>query len=542
MISPDRTDTRIVPSEQQGDAATAGWEHASKMIHPATQDKRWVPASQISDAMKSGYVNADTPAASTSKPGEQFQGLGSAAKETAQGLVTGGGLNPVSLAKNAYQGITEDIPAVYKAYEAARSTGASVMDAYHTANAKAQEIQNAKNGLIQAVKEFNTNPNKAAWNAVLQLGTVALGGKAMEAPEAEMATAQAVAPEAAAEAAAEPGVIEQVWKGEKVAQPQAEAALRKATQNATPVEEAAPIVEDKYPVKIVRNPAGDILDLDGRHRVMQAVERGDDRIGVQTTMRDGSVQNINVDPKLVAKEFGVTKESLAATDATQPYRAAGSQPRPAVTKPGVSKPAAQVAPAELRESLTAPIEAAEKGADALYKTIDDATGNTDIKGLGKKLRDTNFKIRMSTNPTDEAAWELKRTNIQDTIADALKQAKDAGVPDDQLAQADAQFKGMSALTDVEKRVFKNVNVVDPTTGEVNVNAAVKELQKLQDNTKYGSPRLEQAFGKGNTILEDMKAANRLGIKALNRQQLAKTLLKSLGVSGVGYEVLKQVTK
>jgi hypothetical protein len=192
--------------------------------------------------------------------------------------------------------------------------------------------------------------------------------------------------------------------------------------------------------------------------------------------------------------------------------------------------------------LTAPIEAADKGADALYKTIDDATG-TDIKGLSKKLRDTNFKIRMSTNPTDEAAWELKRTNIQDTIADALKQAKDAGVPDDQLSQADAQFKKMSALTDVEKKVFNNVNVIDPTTGEVRLDAAVKELQKLQDNTKYGSPRLEQAFGKGNTILEDMKAANRLGIKALNRQQLAKMLLKygvpgAAAVGGLGWELMK----
>jgi len=189
---------------------------------------------------------------------------------------------------------------------------------------------------------------------------------------------------------------------------------------------------------------------------------------------------------------------------------------------------------ELRESLTTPIEAAEKSADALYKTIDDATGNTDIKGLGKQLKDINFKIRMSTNPTDEAAWEAKRANIQDTMADALKQAKDAGVPDDQLAKADAQFKRMSALTDVETKVFKNVNVIDPTTGDVNINAAVKQLQKLQDNTKYGGPRLEQAFGKDNTLLADMKAANRLGIEAFKRQQLAKILGKWAGrVLGLG---------
>lgn len=218
----------------------------------------------------------------------------------------------------------------------------------------------------------------------------------------------------------------------------------------------------------------------------------------------------------------------------------------------VAQPAAQTAlrtvagntASELRESLTTPIEAAEKSADALYKTIDDATG-TDIKGLGKKLKDTNFKIRMSTNPTEEAAWEAKRADLEDTITDALKQAKDAGVPDDQLAKADAQFKQMSALSDVEKKVFKNVNVIDPTTGDINVNSAVKELQKLQDNTKYGNPRLEQALGKDNTFLEDMKAANRLGIEAINKQQLLGKIGKALRIAGysvggvVGtYELLK----
>jgi hypothetical protein len=263
---------------------------------------------------------------------------------------------------------------------------------------------------------------------------------------------------------------------------------------------------------------------------------------VQTKLRDGSIQTLNVAPKDIAEKFGVTKESLAATDEGQTYRALSGQPRPAVTQtvkqPATSTPAEL---RELRESLTAPIEVAEQNADALYKPIDDAAG-TDFKGLSKKLKDTNFKIRMSTNPTDEAAWEAKRTEIEDTIADAKQRAAEAGVPDDQLAKADAQFKKMSALTDIEKKVFKNVNVVDSTTGEVNINSAVKELQKLQDNTKYGSPRLEQAFGKDNTLLEDMKAANRLGIKALKRQRLAKKLLKYSPYIGGGVVGLWELTK
>lgn len=59
---------------------------------------------------------------------------------------------------------------------------------------------------------------------------------------------------------------------------------------------------------------GNTIEGDGRHRIMAAVERGDKRIAIQTTMRDSTVQTLSVDPKLAAEKFGVTKESLKATD------------------------------------------------------------------------------------------------------------------------------------------------------------------------------------------------------------------------------------
>src|ERR1035437_10333327 len=74
---------------------------------------------------------------------------------------------------------------------------------------------------------------------------------------------------------------------------------------------------DAHPVKLIHSPEGDTLEADGRHRVMQAIERGDKTVRVQTTMRDGTVQNLDVDPKVAAKKFGVTKGSLAETDAQQ---------------------------------------------------------------------------------------------------------------------------------------------------------------------------------------------------------------------------------
>ena len=494
-----------------------------------------------------GFENAEYPSSSLSEMGK---GAASELWGTAKGTVTG------SVPVQAVQELAQ-IPAEYRAFAQARKQGKGYLESAKAAAAVIQQKNDAVAALKDRVKEFSTNPNRALGKAIVDLIPVALGatslvgapeaaaGTAAETATAETATAEAVAPEAAQEAEAagvpKPGIIKQVLKGEKVAQQPAQTALRTAAQKATPALSKMQEV-DQFPVKLVYDDEGNVVDLDGRHRVMQAIDEGKETMPVQTKLRDGSIQTLNVAPKDIAEKFGVTKESLAATDEGQTYRALSGQPRPAVTQtvkqPATSTPAEL---RELRESLTAPIEVAEQNADALYKPIDDAAG-TDFKGLSKKLKDTNFKIRMSTNPTDEAAWEAKRTEIEDTITDAKQRAAEAGVPDDQLAKADAQFKKMSALTDIEKKVFKNVNVVDSTTGEVNINSAVKELQKLQDNTKYGSPRLEQAFGKDNTLLEDMKAANRLGIKALKRQRLAKKLLKYSPYIGGGVVGLWELTK
>jgi hypothetical protein len=153
-----------------------------------------------------------------------------------KGLLTSG---VVGAAKTAYQGITEDIPAVYKAYESARQTGASVIEAYKAADAKAREINDAKNQLTQAVKEFQTNPNKAAWSAVLQLGTVALGGAMSDieaVPEAVPETSPIesgnllTSPAGVADIP-KPNVLQQLVKGEKVTQQPTQTALRTAAGN-----------------------------------------------------------------------------------------------------------------------------------------------------------------------------------------------------------------------------------------------------------------------------------------------------------------------
>lgn len=100
-----------------------------------------------------------------------------------------------------------------------------------------------------------------------------------------------------------------------------------------------PAMEDAHPIKVVHDEGGNLVDADGRHRIMQAIERGDKTISVQITAPDGSIRVNQFDPRMVAERIGVTKESLASTDEQQPYRAGNLQPREPVkiTRPQVEQ-------------------------------------------------------------------------------------------------------------------------------------------------------------------------------------------------------------
>jgi hypothetical protein len=231
--------------------------------------------------------------------------------------------------------------------------------------------------------------------------------------------------------------------------------------------------------------------------------------------------------------------------AAAPAEPAGVPEPPTLEPTQGAKPApvAKPAPAAAREALGPAITDAGKAADASYAKIDEVAG-TDFKKTAQDIRDYNKKIFQAHNPTDAAAWAKKRDDAELLLDTAKNYAKAAGVGPEVLEEASSQFKRMSALRDVERFVYKNSSVIDPTTGEVNVKAAVRQLQKLQDNVKYGGPRLEQA-GMGE-LLEDMKAAQRLGIDALNKQQWAKMMGRIAFYTAVGtgaaHEVARAVTR
>jgi hypothetical protein len=179
---------------------------------------------------------------------------------------------------------------------------------------------------------------------------------------------------------------------------------------------------------------------------------------------------------------------------------------------------------------------------------------TDFKALNDKLRNTEYQLRQLTETESDVAQEAKleasRTAIIDKIEAAKQQAIDNGVSPDLLKQADQKFTQARALADLEAKVFKNPNIVSGnsalgTPETVNVNSAVKALQKLQDTSKFGSSRLEQALGKegAQNLLKDMYAAQRTGVKALSRQQMAAKIAKWTGIGtgaiGGAYELVKK---
>jgi len=129
------------------------------------------------------------------------------------------------------------------------------------------------------------------------------------------------------------------------------------------------------------------------------------------------------------------------------------------------------------------------------------------------------------------------TSLKQTIADADSKAKDAGVD---IADADAANTKLRALQQVEEKVFHNQSVIqgDISSGQpetVNVDNAIRELQKLKDNEKYGGPRLEQAFGKDNVaqLMTDLRTYQAAGAHALKVQRFAKMVGATLGIGTLG---------
>ncbi len=199
----------------------------------------------------------------------------------------------------------------------------------------------------------------------------------------------------------------------------------------------------------------------------------------------------------------------------------------------------------LRTSLEEPVSKAYAKAKSSYQKIDEATG-TDFKAATDRVEYFEEKARLEADGSEEQAkWENAANEARFKVMQAEQKAERAGVPMSTLKQADEQFKQASALKDVEAKVFKSPssiagNAAHGSEETVDVGNAIKALQRLQDNTKYGQSRLEQAFGKegAKKLLDDMYAAQRMGVTALNKQKWAKIVGGIVGLTG-GTELVRE---
>ena len=168
--------------------------------------------------------------------GEAAGDVWDAVKSTVNPLNTG----LAGATTQAFDHIKEAVP-LFQTYEKARANGKTVIESLGAANAKAKQIHDAQDVVKQRVDEFKKNPTVAATRAVADAAALAATmwtGEPLEAPAASAEAQAAGAVTHVFDPATEtltpvpkPGIIQQVLKGEKVAQPAAQQAVRQAVQN-----------------------------------------------------------------------------------------------------------------------------------------------------------------------------------------------------------------------------------------------------------------------------------------------------------------------
>lgn len=196
----------------------------------------------------------------------------------------------------------------------------------------------------------------------------------------------------------------------------------------------------------------------------------------------------------------------------------------------------------VRELLTSPIERAKTTAQSGYDQVEKATG-VDLKNIQQKLDNTVDEINKLTGTeadlAKEAQLEKARTELMDEIDEAKQAAAAKGVPVNAIDKADAAWKKHKALSEVQGSVFDNEGVIKGNTAHgspevVNVDTAIRNLEKLNNKVKYGAPRLQEAFGANGAdrLMKEMYAAQREGVKAMTVQKWTKIVSKVLGYGAI----------
>jgi hypothetical protein len=259
------------------------------------------------------------PAHQQDDPTNVLRGAGSEALGALEGAIIPPGV------KEIYQGVTQDIPAVFKAYENARAQGKNPIQAVSAANDAAKKISDAKNVFEQRAKEFSTNPNRATGKLLVDIIPFLMGAGIDSTPETGAAgESEAVGgssePETPTEtpstpAPAKPGIIKSVIKGGNVVkQPEIQGAVRSGV-NAASEEAGASTVQ---PESIRDSASGHISALEDAEDA--AYKAQDEAAGTDIKQLRKNLDNAKYQKSLLTKtpaDVAKAKDLDTSIQATQ---------------------------------------------------------------------------------------------------------------------------------------------------------------------------------------------------------------------------------
>lgn len=604
----------VVPIPQ---GATVGYESQSASPAPAGQPASGAGVVPIPEGATVGYGDEPKTAPAATAPKEDFLSKTEGVIDTATKDIAGMGAGALST-------IVAPASHLYDAVQHVRNgryadAGMSILKSLHAsqggevADAQIKSSAQAKDRMLEAIKAKNytaaaqhaagvvpgasqvddamTNYQKEpSRDNLVHLVTTALpmllpgmikGAGAVK--EALPATEAAATEAGAGEAAATPkpaGYVQQVLKGEKVAQPPAENAFRKAASTEPPTVEAAteaavePIPAGKPSPIYENHKLGDPISLDlpketgligARYPILDADGKV---VGSITATREAGVPNAPVHITGIGsgvsdltnklgpanvRQFMRTIASDAGSDTVGGMRVGGRAGKniagggkevshkvtPAATPAGegevTTKAPAETAKVSLRKVMQPSVDKAFADAKALYKPIDDAAG-TDFKGLYDKLDAALDRERLtSPNSPEQAKAELDIKNTRDAIDDARVRASKSGIPDvdKALDQADAKFTEAQANKDLNAKLFNNQGVIKGNIAHgveesINIDRALDVLEDMDKPNKYGPSRLNQtSLGKDGAfkLKQDLYDAQKLGQEAMSKQQFVKRLVR-----------------
>jgi hypothetical protein len=355
-------------------------------------------------------------------------------------------------------------------------------------------------------------------------------------------------------ALADSPIVKQIRQGRAINQPGTQAAVRSGLQSSvdttnaaakTAAEASQSTPVEKYPVSVEHDADGNVISADGRHRVVEAWEKGDKTIPVTTKLADGSTEVINQTPEAAAKKMGLgnsldeAKASLEKSDATQPYRAPNGKPRQPVYAKPQPQASSDMTPVKLPDESTPltrnqkativddHLDALEQQKAAAYKRIDDAAG-FDVKALKDKLKTDQYNLKqLGSSDPDKTGRLVEAINEStDRIAEANAKMKAAGIDP---ASADALNTRWKAGQDFKKSLL---NAVD-TDGNYDPAKLWKAAKTLR-TSKYGD-RLEQFFGSkeaADEYVSKLAEMDKLGAHAVKARWVAGALAVA-GLAEVG---------